>query len=54
MAAKIRGANPIIGIDIVADRLPIALELGATHAVCYDLQRVVSQVKDLCGGNGTA
>lgn len=52
MAAKIRGASPIIGIDVVADRLPIALELGATHVLCYDVQRVVSQIKDICGGNG--
>jgi Zn-dependent alcohol dehydrogenase len=52
MAAKIRGASSIIGVDVVADRLPIALDLGATNVLCYDEQRVVSQIKDICDGTG--
>ncbi|MGF3021850.1 NAD(P)-dependent alcohol dehydrogenase [Methylobacterium aquaticum] len=33
MAAKIAGCAPIIAIDMSADRLKLALELGATHAI---------------------
>ncbi len=33
MAARIVGANPIIGVDRVPARLKLALELGATHAI---------------------
>jgi aryl-alcohol dehydrogenase len=33
MAARIMGADPIIGIDIRAHRLTLARELGATHAL---------------------
>ena len=35
MAARIVGADPIIGIDIKPKRLALARELGATHAVYY-------------------
>ncbi|MGA3294793.1 MAG: NAD(P)-dependent alcohol dehydrogenase [Candidatus Acidiferrales bacterium] len=33
MVARIVGADPIIGVDIVPHRLALALELGATHAI---------------------
>jgi aryl-alcohol dehydrogenase len=33
MAAKIAGAHPIIGVDIVPARLEVALELGATDVI---------------------
>ena len=33
MAAKLVGAGKIIAIDLRDDRLKLALELGATHAV---------------------
>jgi len=33
MAGKIAGASPLIAIDVVEDRLALALELGANHAI---------------------
>jgi aryl-alcohol dehydrogenase len=33
MAARIVGANPIIGVDIVPMRLRLAMELGCTHVI---------------------
>jgi Zn-dependent alcohol dehydrogenase len=33
MGARLAGANPIIAVDVVADRLAAARELGATHVV---------------------
>ena len=33
MAARIVGANPIIGVDIMPSRLKLASELGATHVI---------------------
>ncbi len=33
MVARIVGARPIIGVDINPDRLALALEVGATHAI---------------------
>jgi len=33
MAARIGGAAPIIGVDIIPARLELALELGATHTI---------------------
>jgi Zn-dependent alcohol dehydrogenase len=52
MAARIRGACPIIGVDVVADRLPIARDLGATHVLCYDDDKMVSRIKAICQGKG--
>jgi aryl-alcohol dehydrogenase len=33
MAARIVGASPIIGVDIIPLRLELALQLGATHVI---------------------
>lgn len=33
MAARVVGADPIIGVDIAPSRLKLALELGATHVI---------------------
>ena len=33
MAARIVGADPIIGVDMLPKRLKLARELGATHAI---------------------
>jgi len=33
MAARVVGAHPIIGVDIMSSRLKLALELGATHVI---------------------
>jgi aryl-alcohol dehydrogenase len=33
MAARIVGANPIIAVDVIPERLALAAELGATHTI---------------------
>ena len=49
MAARIAGADPIIGIDINPGRLQLARELGATHAIDSRREDVVSRIKDITG-----
>lgn len=50
MAARIVGANPIIGIDIVPGRLALARELGATHAIDSRKEDVAARIKRITGG----
>jgi len=45
MAAKARGCNPIIAVDLNADRLDLAKELGATHGIMGDDADLVEKVK---------
>ena len=33
MAAKLRGCNPIIAVDVMESRLELAQEMGATHTI---------------------
>jgi aryl-alcohol dehydrogenase len=47
MAAKLCGAYPIVAVDIVEDRLSLALELGATHAFHAKKDDVVAEVMKL-------
>ncbi len=49
MAARIVGAYPIIGVDIVPMRLELALELGATHIIDNRDDRVASRIFDITG-----
>ena len=49
MAARIVGANPIIGVDIRPKRLKLALKLGATHAIDNRRQDVATRVTDITG-----
>jgi aryl-alcohol dehydrogenase len=49
MAARIVGANPIIGIDINSMRLDLALELGATHAINNRHDEVASRITEITG-----
>jgi len=49
MAARIVGAAPIIGVDIVSSRLELALELGAGHAIDNRLGDVVGSIADMTG-----
>jgi threonine dehydrogenase-like Zn-dependent dehydrogenase len=46
------GANKIIGIDVVPDRMRIALDLGLCDAVLTSGPENVAQVKGLTGGFG--
>jgi aryl-alcohol dehydrogenase len=50
MAARLVGASPIIGVDLNADRLKLALELGATHVINNRYEDVASQITKISGG----
>ena len=47
MAAELVGASPIIAVDINDDRLALARELGATHALNPRKDDVVAKVREL-------
>jgi len=54
MAAKIAGCSKIIACDIVASRLELAKELGATHTInAMDTADVPAAVQQLTDGAGT-
>ncbi len=50
MAARIVGANPIIGVDITPSRLKLALELGATHVINSRRAGVASGLNKIIAG----
>ncbi|MGD0441772.1 MAG: S-(hydroxymethyl)mycothiol dehydrogenase [Acidimicrobiales bacterium] len=50
--ARLAGASTIIGIDIDARKLEIAMLFGATHTVNSSLSDAVETVRTLTGGNG--
>ncbi|WP_181781979.1 NAD(P)-dependent alcohol dehydrogenase [Pseudonocardia pini] len=50
MAAKVAGAAAIVAVDLHDSRLEKALELGATHVVRGDSDRVVKEVQAATGG----
>jgi alcohol dehydrogenase len=50
MGARAAGAYPIIAIDPVAEKFPLARELGATHTVNTDDGDPVAAVRDLTYG----
>lgn len=52
MAARIRQAKIIIGIDLEPGRLEIAKKVGATHVLSASGKDVVKQIHELCGGEG--
>jgi aryl-alcohol dehydrogenase len=49
MAARIVGAEPIIGVDIHPDRLKLATELGATHIINSRRDNVASAISSITG-----
>jgi S-(hydroxymethyl)glutathione dehydrogenase/alcohol dehydrogenase len=49
-AAKLAGAEPIVAVDRVAEKLDRALERGATHAVDASGERPARDVRRLTGG----
>ena len=49
MAARIIGAGPIIGVDIVPWRLDLALELGATHTIDARREDVSARIAETAG-----
>ncbi|MGA3114039.1 MAG: NAD(P)-dependent alcohol dehydrogenase [Syntrophobacteraceae bacterium] len=49
MAAKMAGAAPIVAVDVVASRLKLAAELGATHVINALEQEISSSLRELVG-----
>ena len=52
MLAKAMGANKLIGIDVVEERLTLATQLGLADHVFKAGPDNVAQVRDVTGGNG--
>lgn len=52
MAGKIRGAYPIVAVDLLDSRLELAGKLGATHLVNGRDPEIVQKVRALCPPNG--
>ena len=50
--ARSRGASKIIGIDLVEDRLQMALELGADHVINGGDPHLADKVNEITGGRG--
>jgi len=50
MAARIAGAGPIIGVDVVPSRLELAMELGATHAIDNRREDTAARIREITGG----
>jgi alcohol dehydrogenase len=50
MGARAAGAFPIIAVDVLADKLKLASELGATNAINAAEIPVVQAIKDMTGG----
>ena len=48
MAARLAGAAPIIAVDINRERLDLAQELGATHALDANEGDVVGRINEIC------
>ncbi|MBE0557600.1 MAG: zinc-binding dehydrogenase, partial [Proteobacteria bacterium] len=49
MAARITGAGPIIGVDIIPWRLKLALQLGATHIIDARREDVAASIIEITG-----
>lgn len=47
LAGRLVGADPVIAVDVNADRLALALELGATHAVNAATEDVAVRVREI-------
>lgn len=48
MAAKMRGAQTIIAVDLQPSRLEVALNIGATHALVGSDSDIVQQIRSIC------
>jgi S-(hydroxymethyl)mycothiol dehydrogenase len=48
--ARLAGASAIVAVDVLPEKLALALELGATHAVDASQGDAVSQVRELTDG----
>ncbi len=52
MAAKVNGAEKIIAVDVLADKLATAEKLGATHTIDASKIDPCEAIRDLTGGAG--
>lgn len=52
MAAKIVGASTIIAVDVIASRLGLAAQLGATHIIDAGRNEALATLKASTGGRG--
>jgi aryl-alcohol dehydrogenase len=50
MAARLTGADPIIGVDLNPARLELALTLGASRVIDNRREEVISQIQQITGG----
>jgi aryl-alcohol dehydrogenase len=50
MAAHLAGADPIVAVDVSAERLSLALDLGATHVLNAAMDDVVERLKEIAPG----
>ncbi len=54
MAAKVAGCDPIIAVDLRANRLALARELGATLTIDAATEDPVARIRAATGGRGVA
>lgn len=50
LGAALVGAHPLVAVDVVPEKLSLALELGATHAIDARSNDVVDQVREATAG----
>lgn len=50
LGAALVGAHPLVAVDVVPEKLALALELGATHAIDARSNDVVGQVREATQG----
>ncbi len=50
MAARVAGAEKIVAVDILPEKLKIAQELGATHLIDSSKEGALEELRDLTGG----
>jgi len=50
IAAKLREPELLVAADVVPDRLQLALELGATHAINGRSENVVERIREITKG----
>lgn len=48
--AAVSGADPVVAVDVLPEKLDAARELGATHAVNSEVEDPVERVRELTGG----
>lgn len=52
IAAKLRKPDVLVAVDVVAERLDLALSLGATHTVSGKEKNVAERIREITGGLG--